>query len=439
MPLKTHCGNGSKALESEEVRGKYLREAQQAIDRNEFDKAVAILESYQLEFADAAGVGELMEYAKHEQAQQQRRTRIASTVTKARELLLEERFDQTIQLLEPAVAEIADPTLLRLLDEARTQREALLRKSEAVLGQISRHRERGQFDEAINLLLALPATNVAGSPQNALLAEIRAEKARKETTESALAAATRASDLGSFQAAIESLQNVQRAWGDTPQLSKAVAGIESRRAQRASDTVAKSVEGARAALLDNDPAAAAAALKSSVEWFEFAGVAQQADWKRLNTEAAKPVTRKNTGKVPIVNAPGAVKEAAPRNKLLMPLIAGGALMLLAAVGIWFYLHSGKRAVTQPANNQSSGGSVQPSTSQPPFAPPTGILFLQGNTDGVEVFVDGVLKGFTLKDGTLKLPLDPGKHSIRLVKPDTVKFRPTRLRSAPIASRICPSS
>lgn len=404
-----------KAAEKEEVRGRYLREAQAAIDRSQFDKAAEILESYQLEFADAAGVGELLEYAKREMAQQQRRTRIASTVSQARELLLQERFDQTIQLLEPAVQETKDPTLARLLEDARTQREALLRKSEAVLSQIARHRERGQFDEAINLLQALPATSVAGSPQNALLAEIRGQKARKEATDAALAAAAQASELNSFQAAIDSLQKVQRAWGDTPELSKAVAGIESRRAQHANETVAGSVERARAALLNNDPPGAIAALKSSAEWFEFAGSSQQADWKRLNSEAAKPVARRPTGQVPMVNAPGAVKEAGPpRNKLLIPLIGAGVLVL-GVVGFEVWHHSQEAKPAPQIVYKTIPGTTVPS------AAPTGTLLVQGSADkggadNAEVVVDGVIKGFTLGDGSLKLPLDPGKHSIRFVKP-----------------------
>jgi serine/threonine-protein kinase len=404
-----------KAAEKEEVRGRYLREAQGAIDRGQFDKAVEILESYQLEFADAAGVGELLEYAKRELVQGQRRTRIATCVTQARELLLQERFDQTIQLLEPAVAETADPTLSRLLEEARTQREALLRKSEAVLGQIARHRERGQLDEAINLLLALPATNVAGSPQNALLAEIRKEKSRKETTDAALTAAAQASELGSFHAAVESLQKVQRAWGDTPELSKAVAGIESRRAQLANEAVARSVESARAALLENNATAAIEALKSSVQWFEFAGSSQQADWKRLNAEAAKPTTKRATGFVPQVSAPGETKELAPpRNKLLVPLIAVGVLALgVVGFEVWHHSQEAKQA-PQIVIQRVPAGPV-------PTAAPTGTLLVQGSADkggadNAEVVVDGVIKGFTLGDGSLKLPLDPGKHSIRFVKP-----------------------
>jgi hypothetical protein len=403
-----------KAAEIEEVRGRYLREAQAAIDGGRFDKAAEILESYQLEFADAAGVGELLDYAKREQAQQQRRTRIASCVSQARELLLQERFDQTIQLLEPAVAETSDPTLARLLEEARTQREALLRKSEAVLGQIARHRERGQLDEAINLLLALPAAGVAGSPEHTLLADIRGEKTRKEATASALAAAAQASNLASFHAAIESLQKVRRAWGDTPELSKSTAGIESRRAQLANETVAKSIEAARAALLENNATAAVEALKSSAEWFEFAGASQQADWKRLNAEAAKPTAKRAAAFAPQVSAPGKTEDVAPpRNKLLIPLVALG-VVVLGVIGFEVWHHSQE---TKPAPQIIVQHVPVPAS---PSAAPTGTLLIQGSADkggadGVEVFVDGVLKGFTLADGSLKLPLDPGKHSVKLVK------------------------
>jgi eukaryotic-like serine/threonine-protein kinase len=425
-----------KAQEIEEVRGRYLREAQAAIDRTQFDKAIQILESYQLEFADAAGVGELLEFARREVQQQQRRTRISGTVTRARELLLSEQFEQAIQLIEPVVSETADPTLARLLEEARAQREALLRKSEALIGQIARHRERGQFDEAISLLQSLPASSVAGSPQNALLAEIRGEKARKETTAGALAAASQASDLVGFHAAIESLQKVQRAWGDTPDLAKAVSGIESRRAQLANQTVAKSVEAARTALLENNATAAVEALKSSAEWFEFAGTYQQADWKRLNSEAAKPTAKRATGFVPQVSAPGATTEVAPQpNKLLLPLIGVGVLAVIGIIiAVVMHNNSSKNAPPQVVYKTIPGA--------PASAAPTGTLLIQGSVDkgspeNVQVLVDGVVKGFTLGDGTLKLPLDPGKHSVRFVKPGYGDIPPVTVSLAANAQQNLP--
>jgi serine/threonine-protein kinase len=404
-----------KAAEIEEVRSRYLREAQAAIDRAQFDKAIEILESYQLEFSDAAGVGELLDFARREVAQQQRRARIANTVTQARELLLSEQFEQAIHLLEPACAETSDPTLARLLEEARSKRETILRKSEALMGQIARHRERGQLDEAIGLLQSLPASNVAGSPQNTLLAEIRAEKARKEATASALAAASKASDLAGFNASIESLHKVQRAWGDTPELAKAVSGIESRRAQLANETVAKSVEAARTALLENNASAAIEALKASAEWFEFAGSSQQADWKRLNSEAAKPTAKRATGFVPQVSAPGATTEVAqPRNKLLLPLIGVGVLAI-AGIGIAVFLHN-------KSQNQQPQVIIKTVPGAPTInAAPAGTLLIKGSVDkgspeNVNVIVDGAVKGYTQSDGTVKLQLDPGRHSIRFAKP-----------------------
>jgi hypothetical protein len=402
-----------KAAEIEEVRGRYLREAQGAIDRGQFDKAIETLESYQLEFADAAGVGELLDFARREMAQQHRRARIASTVTQARELLLSEQFEQAINLLEPACAETSDPTLIRLLEEARSKREGILRKSEALMGQIARHRERGQLDEAIGLLQSLPASSVSGTPQNALLAEIRAEKARKEATAGALAAASRASDLAGFNASIESLHKVQRAWGDTPEIAKAVSGIEGRRAQLANEAVARSVEAARAALLENNASGAIDALKASAEWFEFAGSSQQADWKRLNSEAAKPTAKRATGFVPQVSAPGATTDVAPqRNKLLLPLIGVG---VLAIVGI---------IVAVVLHNKSQNQQTQVIIQRVPGAPaaaPTGTLLIKGTVDkgspeNVQVLVDGAFKGLTQPDGTAKLLLDPGTHSVRFVKP-----------------------
>jgi hypothetical protein len=58
---------------------------------------------------------------------------------------------------------------------------------------------------------------------------------------------------------------------------------------------------------------------------------------------------------------------------------------------------------------------------PPAAPlSTGELLLQGKQAGTKVFVDGVLKGFTQSDGSLKLPLDPGKYTILLSNPPQFK-------------------
>lgn len=418
-----------KAVEQEEVRGQYLREAQQAIDGGKFEKAIEVLESYQLEFADAAGVGDLLEFARKELAEQRRRTRVADCIREARALMEEEKFDQAIGVLEPALAETEDAALERLLEEARTQRQEVERKSEALLAHIARLRKRGQLDEALEMLQAQPAASVSGTPLNTLLNEVRAEQSRKQAAESALATAAEADDLDGFHGAIESLQAVQRAWGESADVAHAIGEIEAKRSQRASETVSESVEAARTALLASDAAGAVDKLRSVAEWVEFAGAAQQADWRRLGAEAAKPPKRRTTGDVPqIAFDPTAVSDepsaAARKKKLLVPLLAGGVVAVAALVAVVFYFHAAKPAA--PAQKPVQQAQTAP---KPAAAPPTGTLLVEGNVGGAEIFVDGLLKGFTRSNGDLKLPLDPGKHTVRLSKAGYSGFKPSAVQIA----------
>ena len=421
LALENSMKQRLKAAEKEEIRGRYLREAQEAIDRSQFDKAVEILESYQLEFADAAGVNDLLTYAKNELIHQQKRSRVADCIAQARSLMQAEQFEQAIRLLEPASAETLDPSLARLLAEAREQQEEYARKTEAFLTRIQRLRERGQLNEAIELLQGHPSAAVAGTPMQVLLAELRAEQARKQAMANALSTASQALEKGAFHEAVESLQAVQRAFGDSPELASAIAEVESRRAQMANDTVAKAVEAARAALLANDAETAMRELRNVAPVVEFAGPTQQADWKRLGTEASKPATRRSTGNVPQIGFEPA-EEAAPASssKRLIPILAGVLVLVIGGVAFWwFHAQSSK-----PAEQVQTATQPGPATAPVPAAPPTGTLLIQGNVDGVGIFVDGLIKGFTQSDGTLKVPLDPGQHTIRLEKAGYSGFSPT---------------
>ena len=416
-----------KAAEKEEVRAQYLREAQQAIDHSEFEKAVEVLESYQMEFADVAGVGELLEFARKELGEQKRRARTAECVGKARALMEREQFDQAIGLLEPAAAELGDPVLERLLTEARAQRHDAERKAEAQLARIARLRERGQLDEAIELLQALPAAAASGTPANTMLNDLRAEQARKQATESALEVASRATNRDSFQAAIEALEGVQRAWGESPDVAAAIGEIASRRSQLAGEAVATAVEVARACLLANNAAAAIEQLQGVAEWVEFAPAAQQSDWRRLGAEASRPAARKTTGSVPQVGFDAAEPAAEPKkSKLLIPIIAGAAIAVIAAVVLILHFSAPKPAVQTQAQAPAQQAAPAPS---PAAAPPSGTLSVEGNVEGVEIFVDGLLKGFTQSDGSLKLPLDPGTHSIRLSRAGYADFTPSTVKIA----------
>ncbi len=396
-----------KSAEQEQVRGSYLRDAQKAIDTNQFEKAIEILDSYQLEFGDPEAVKDLLEFARGELQQQQRRARANNSLVEAKRLLEAQQYEQAIQLLEAASAETGDAQVGRLLTEARGQVKEFERKAEALLARVARLREKGQFDEAIELLQPMPAAVAPGTPLNVLLQDLRAEKNRKQAVANALATAAKAVQQAQFQTALDGLQAVERAFGEQPEIRSAVKEVEARRRSHADELVAKSVEAARAALLATDAAKAVQELKNSAEVVEFASQTQQTDWQRLKTEATKPQARKTTGNVALAGLEVSHEE---EKKSKLPLILGAvAVLVVIAVGAFFVLGKGNK--TEPTANA-------PTTPAAPTVvlPPSGTVLIQGSPGGANVFVDGVLKGFTQNDGSLKLPLDPGAHSLRFSKP-----------------------
>lgn len=400
-----------KSAEKEEVRRRYLREAQNAIDRNEFEKAVEILESFQVEFADAGGVEELLEFARGEVAKQQRHARVAACVTQVTPLIEAEQFDQAIRLLEVASSETGDASLQRMLAEARAQQANLERKTEALLMRVARLRDRGQIDEAIRLLQEQPTASIPATPLNLLLEEICNQKEHEQAVANAFSSAARAVENGDFNAAIESIQSVQRAWGESADLTRALSEIESKRRQQASQTVAKAVESARTALLADDRATALSELRAAANMVEFASPTQQTAWRRLGAEASKSAPRKPAAKTPKAGAE--FDMPAGRRGLAVLLATTG--MLLTAGTVWWWLH---RPVITPQPSEQRATQVTPSnqsTVAPQPAPSSGTLLIQGNVGGADVFIDESLKGFTQAGGTLRLLLDPGKHSVRISK------------------------
>lgn len=396
-----------KSAEQEQVRGSYLRDAQKAIDSNQFEKAIEILDSYQLEFGDPEAVKDLLEFARGELQQQQRRARVNSALVEAKRLLEAQQYGQAIQLLEAASAETGDAQVGRLLTEARGQVKEFERKAEALLARIARLREKGQFDEAIELLQPMPAAAAPGTPLNVLLQELRAEKNRKQAVANALGAAAKAVQQAQYQAALDGLQAVERAFGEQAEIRSAVKEVEGRRREHADQILAKSVEAAREALLASDAAKAVQELKNSAEFVEFASQTQQADWQRLKTEATKPQARKTTGNVALA---GLEVSHEQEKKSKLPLILGAAaVVVVGGVVAFFVMGKGGKPEQQTSTVTAPAGPTV-------VLPPSGTVVIQGSPGGANVFVDGVLKGFTQNDGSLKLPLDPGTHSLRFSKP-----------------------
>jgi len=466
----------SDAQRVEQLHADALRKAREMIDAKQFDKAIGILETFQIEFGAQADIEHLLAFAREEQAGRQRRSIVERCMAEARALLRDERLEEAIRSLEAGIRATNDTSLSHLLEEAREQQVAAARKLELLQKRVGMLREQGQLDEAIQLL----QEHLATAPKNASLQEIltslQAERQQKQITLQAITTAREAAQRHDFAAGLQSLQTVVQAYGDSFELNHEVQRLQTERGGFAQEVVGKSIDAARAALLRSEPEAALAALKGSAEWVEYADPKRQADWQRIAKSAKEDLAR-----TPSKGSTAALDQLTPDaplpqhrgNALIWMLIAGCVIAASAGGFVWWKSQKTPPVVVSndahiviakappgaqvtvegypPVQADAKGDAsitVKPGAHKlvvskdgySPFSdditvgagetyrdpaqlsllPPvgkSGTLAVRGNVPKVKVFVDDVYKGM-VSDGK-SIPLEVGTHNVRYSAPGFV--------------------
>ena len=409
------------ALRGDQIRSDTLHRVQELMAGKQFDKAIGVLQSYEIEFGHHADIEDLLVFAREELANQIRRILIERCTSEGRALVRDGRLDEAIHLLETGIDQTADASLSRLLQEVREQQVEFSRRLAVLQKRVTLLRERGELDEAIRLL----QEHLAGSPGNSalreLLATLRAELDATKATAQAIDAANEAIRKRDFAGGLESLQLVLSAYGESPELSRAIRDLQAERSLYAQEVVGQSIESARAALLKNDPQAALACLKSATQWMEFADQQKQADWQRIGQSVKKALERA----VPAAGS-GAVFdeqllkiETTKPRKMPIWAIAAAALALMGGL-IWHFALGGKLVSPFSKPEPPSTGGGRPLTGPTPPPSHKGTLVIQVNEKGTNlpvkeasVYDKDALKDFTKADGSIRLHVDSGKHSIRV--------------------------
>ncbi len=268
-------------LRVEQVRAGTLLKARELISAKQHDKAIGVLESFQIEFGQHAEINDLLVFTRDELASLKRNAIIERSASEGRELIRNGRLEDAIRVLEQGFQETGDASVSRLLAEARKQQVDSSRKIELLQKKVALLRSRGELDEPIRLL----REQLALAPGNAALQEtltaLLAEQECKQITCKAIDSARESAQQKNFSAGLESLQAVVRAYGESAELTGVIREIEAERSSYAREVVGQSIESARAALMKNDSHGALAALKGATAMVEFADAKKQADWQRI--------------------------------------------------------------------------------------------------------------------------------------------------------------
>ena len=376
-----------EAVRSEQLLANTMANARELLNAREYDKAVSVLESFQVEFGQNQDIDNLLNFARGEQARIERAAIVERVSAQGRSLLEEGRYDEATRILEQGAQQTGDASLSSLLEQAREQQNANSRKIEAAQKRVETLRQKGEYEEAIQLL----QQQIAAAPGRTALQEqlkaLQAERTQKHATVKAIASARESAGQKDYSGALESLQAVAGAYGQTPELQAATQEIETGRSAHAHAAVEQSVDAARAALLNKNPQAALEALQTTRLLLPYAGEKNQGDWQRI-LQSVKEAIEKSGAKVDDELA----RLASSGRKLPIWAVAAGVLVVLAAVGVavWQMLKPVPVAATR----------ISITKAQP----------------GASVSIDGKAAGVTDSSGALMVAASPGvDHAISITK------------------------
>jgi serine/threonine protein kinase len=324
-----------EAQRSEQVRENTVLKARELMSCGEFERATEILDSFQVEFGEDADITALLSLTRSEVAERRRKDAVEKALSDARAHMREGRLDEAVALLESGVKQTGEATINHLLHEAREQQAALVRKFEALQKRVELLRNRGEVDEAIRVLEEEPASGLVNTGLHKLLKDLNAEREQKQAIANAIAVARDAAKLHDFVASLDGLHTVAGAYGESPEITQAVAEIEGQRSTHAQEVVTGSVEEARACLLKKNPKGALEALKACASLLEYAGEQKQAEWQKLGLGVKKALEQ--TG---ATGASGAfdqqlasIAQAHPRRVPIWAIASVAGVMLVGAVAI----------------------------------------------------------------------------------------------------------
>ncbi|HUA93388.1 MAG TPA: protein kinase [Terracidiphilus sp.] len=275
----------------EQILAQHMSKARALLEDHLYLETVKVLELCEKEGFSSPEMTELMNLARSAAAERISQDLIERSFLEAKRLLEEENYEEVLRLLPPVLQRVEEPALRRQLDEAAQKQRILEKRVDELITDVDRLREMELFDAAVGLIRAEPAG----------VQQARRVQAALEACATALESeAARLESLGTIYAALdepESSVRFERMAANGASGSPGVDAIEQRLGARlkqiADQQLTQCIEAARQALAAEDPAAAESFLQNASAWQSSATPSVQAEWKALQSEvgAARKVLR----------------------------------------------------------------------------------------------------------------------------------------------------
>ena len=277
---------------AQEIKTNYVQKSKAAIERKNFDEAVALLEQAQAELVNSPEINELLEFARAEAVAQRK----VHAFDEAHKAIDDDDYPAAIAVLEKATKEFpAEEDLKLLLAEAQGKKEQFQRKVEAAMSGAQRMLDAKKYQEALSFLEAQPKGYLHSEAFAKLLQSTREQFTKVKAITEATQQASTAMKREEYLLAWNVLQACYRTHGDSPEIRKALLELESKRSIIAKTAVEKVIRDARQLMLAKDYSKALRTLQGAADLVSAAPPELKTDWEAAKDEAAAGATRADSG------------------------------------------------------------------------------------------------------------------------------------------------
>ncbi len=345
--------DAAESEKSEKIKADYLHKAKEALKRKDYDGAVKVLESAQMELEGSAEINDLLQFARDEAASQSKRKKIEAAAEEAQRLIGEEEYERAVQVLETAMKQTPDEELRVVLTEARRHVEEFSRKVDAATSKAQRMLEARKVDDAVTFLESQPKSFARSTQFTALLEKARAEHDQARGVAGAIEKAKEAADKGDFINAMKIAEACKKTYGETPEVKQALLDLETKRQALARTGVEKAIRDARTLVLSRQYKPALRSLEAVAGLVTAAPDDLQKQYESLKKDATAGASRQK-------------KEA----ELGKTIVAGSTDMAETVVAGSYESSGSMPAVPAPPPHLDKTVAVPTPSGQRPAAVPT---------------------------------------------------------------------
>jgi len=277
----------------ERLLAEYMAKARALLEDHLYFETVKVLEQCEKDGFSSPEMTELMDLAKSAAAERISQDLVERSFLESKRLLEEQNYEEVLRVLEPVLERVDEPALRRLYEEATLKQRALEEQVGHLLADVERYCRMELFDAAVGLIRAESAgVRQVKRVQDALKSctgLLEAEVARLESIGAAYAALNGTDGAKTFQQ-IAPANGAQAATTNTAEIEKRLSG---RVQLMADEQITKRIESARHALSADDATLANEHLESCAAWQASCSLAVQSELKAVQeeTSAAKKVLR----------------------------------------------------------------------------------------------------------------------------------------------------